>query len=109
MDFNSHSDHDVYPVELEIPAEKEFKPWGGAHEFVRQYAESPEMQGNPALQKLHKALINQASVCSFCGVGCPPVSAGAFALPSYCLLDLSLVAPHTLIHPRLRPHVSKRL
>jgi anaerobic selenocysteine-containing dehydrogenase/Fe-S cluster biogenesis protein NfuA len=45
--------------------------WGGADEFVRRYRAEPDLQSDPALQQLHTALVTHASVCSFCGVGCP--------------------------------------
>ncbi|GAB4547065.1 MAG: hypothetical protein Tsb0014_41690 [Pleurocapsa sp.] len=58
-------------VRSEIPLETAFAPWGGAQEFVRQYAADRTMQQVPALRELHRSLIQQSSVCSFCGVGCP--------------------------------------
>ncbi len=54
-----------------IPAEERFVAWGGAHEFILKYATDPQMQADPSLQELHRSLVEQASVCSFCGVGCP--------------------------------------
>ncbi len=55
----------------EIPSESAFAPWGGANEFILQYAFNPKMQDEPKMQQLHRSLVEQASVCSFCGVGCP--------------------------------------
>lgn len=52
------------------PAESDFAPWGGAHEFVLQYAADPSLQADPQLQQLHQDLVSKASVCSYCGVGC---------------------------------------
>ena len=56
---------------VQIPSEKAFAPWGSAHEFVLQYASDPVLQADPKWQALHRSLVEQASVCSFCGVGCP--------------------------------------
>ena len=53
------------------PLEEAFAPWGGAHEFALQYAADPNLQSNPELKQLHDSLVHHASVCSFCGVGCP--------------------------------------
>ncbi len=58
-------------VAAEVPSEDAFAPWGGANEFILQYASDPKMQDNPKMQQLHRSLVEQASVCSFCGVGCP--------------------------------------
>jgi len=51
--------------------EQALAPWGGAPEFIQQYAADPALQADPELQQLHQSLVGQASVCSFCGVGCP--------------------------------------
>ena len=45
--------------------------YGAPHEFLKAYTESADMQADPALQEIHQALTANASVCSFCGVGCP--------------------------------------
>jgi anaerobic selenocysteine-containing dehydrogenase/Fe-S cluster biogenesis protein NfuA len=61
----------IESITAEIPLESAFEPWGGTQEFVLQYASNPTMQEDPAIEQLHRALIQQSSVCSFCGVGCP--------------------------------------
>ncbi len=53
------------------PPDHAFAPYGGAHRFAARYAADPTMQQDPALQQLHHALTHNASVCSYCGVGCP--------------------------------------
>ena len=58
-------------IDSEIPFEATFAPWGGVNEFVLQYASDQKMQENSEIEQLHKSLIKQSSVCSFCGVGCP--------------------------------------
>ena len=59
-------EHPVMP-----PTAAAFDPFGGATEFVLRYNSDPQMQQDPALQQLHRALGANASVCSYCGVGCP--------------------------------------
>ena len=71
MNKQNKFSHQINSSDLDIPAEKDFNPWGGAHEFVLKYAADPQMQAEPKMQKLHQSLVAQASVCSFCGVGCP--------------------------------------
>ncbi|NEV64591.1 molybdopterin oxidoreductase family protein, partial [Thiorhodococcus minor] len=44
---------------------------GPVHAFVRGFAENLEAQADPAAFELHRRLLDKASVCSFCGVGCP--------------------------------------
>lgn len=58
-------------IASEVALETAFASWGGVHEFVLQYASDPTMQEDPAIEQLHRSLIRQSSVCSFCGVGCP--------------------------------------
>ena len=53
------------------PQEQMFSAWGGAHEFVQQYIADPTLQAEPELRELHHSLTAHASVCSYCGVGCP--------------------------------------
>ncbi len=68
------SNHQPTPPHFDAspaPLEAEFTDWGGANEFVRQYAADPSLRADPNLQHLHRSLVGQASVCSFCGVGCP--------------------------------------
>lgn len=45
--------------------------FGEIHEFLNRYYNEPELRKQPGLQQLHEALTKRASVCSFCGVGCP--------------------------------------
>ncbi|MGB7414053.1 MAG: molybdopterin-dependent oxidoreductase, partial [Thermosynechococcaceae cyanobacterium] len=54
-----------------ILPERAFDQWGGAAQFVQAYSADPTLQANPLVQQLHQSLVEQASVCSFCGVGCP--------------------------------------
>lgn len=49
----------------------EIPGFGAPHQFLDAYTNSPEMQQNPEYQQIHHALVENASVCSFCGVGCP--------------------------------------
>lgn len=44
---------------------------GEPYEFLNAYYKSEEMQKDPYLKKIHQTLTKNASVCSFCGVGCP--------------------------------------
>ena len=60
----------INAIVLQTPSEDAFAPWGGANEFVLQYASDPKMQQDPTMQQLHRSLVERASVCSFCGVGC---------------------------------------
>ncbi|MCB0184187.1 MAG: molybdopterin-dependent oxidoreductase, partial [Caldilineaceae bacterium] len=53
------------------PPEQAFQNWGGAHKFVQAYAQNPALQRDPELYQLHESLTAHASVCSYCGVGCP--------------------------------------
>ncbi|MEO1389010.1 MAG: molybdopterin-dependent oxidoreductase [Cyanobacteria bacterium J06634_6] len=53
------------------PNEADFGRWGSAEAFLAQYAESADMRSDVQLQRLHARLTRQASVCSYCGVGCP--------------------------------------
>jgi assimilatory nitrate reductase catalytic subunit len=39
--------------------------------FLRQYAIDPVLRSDPSSRARHAALIERASVCSYCGVGCP--------------------------------------
>lgn len=45
--------------------------YGEPHKFLQRYRQEPAMAGDPLLKNIHDALIANASVCSFCGVGCP--------------------------------------
>ncbi|MEZ4866013.1 MAG: molybdopterin-dependent oxidoreductase [Caldilineaceae bacterium] len=55
----------------QAPPEQAFQPWSGAHKFIQAYAQNPDLQHDPELQQLHESLTAHASVCSYCGVGCP--------------------------------------
>ena len=63
--------HSIQGPDQTVSPEDIFAPWGGAHAFVQQYASDPALQSNPQYQQLHQSLVTHASVCSFCGVGCP--------------------------------------
>ncbi len=58
-------------AQLPMAKAQDVAPWGGAPTFVRRYLADPDLQSDPALHQLHTALVSHASVCSFCGVGCP--------------------------------------
>lgn len=45
--------------------------YGEPHEFLRRCREEPGLRDEPRLDAIFNALVNNASVCSFCGVGCP--------------------------------------
>lgn len=53
------------------PPAAAFESYGGAHDFVLRYAADATMQADPTLRSLHDAITTNASVCSYCGVGCP--------------------------------------
>lgn len=42
-----------------------------AAEFLRSYLHDPALREDPAARARHAALTARASVCSYCGVGCP--------------------------------------
>ncbi len=70
MNFNKNGEKLVKARSLP-PQEEAFSPWGGVHEFVLEYTANPKLQADPEIKKLHNFLVNNSSVCSFCGVGCP--------------------------------------
>lgn len=55
----------------QILVKGEIPGFGAPHQFLEAYTKSPEMQQQPEYQQIHHALVENASVCSFCGVGCP--------------------------------------
>lgn len=71
MSFAHHIPKDHVQVLPDPPLETQFEPWNGAHNFVRRYAVDSAIQEDPALKQLHQSLVANASVCSYCGVGCP--------------------------------------
>jgi anaerobic selenocysteine-containing dehydrogenase/Fe-S cluster biogenesis protein NfuA len=58
-------------MDLEVDAKGRVPGFGPVHAFVRAMSEDPEARQSPAARRLHRALLDNASVCSFCGVGCP--------------------------------------
>ena len=45
--------------------------YGEIHEFVRDYPHNPKAQHDPQAARIYRELLDNASVCSYCGVGCP--------------------------------------
>lgn len=65
-------DANLTKLELHQILEKGKVPeYGEIHEFLNRYYTEPHLQKDPKLQQIHQALTMHASVCSFCGVGCP--------------------------------------
>ena len=42
-----------------------------AWQFLREFQANPTLQRHPAARERHRSLTERASVCSYCGVGCP--------------------------------------
>lgn len=45
----------------------DLEPW----RFLREFQANPQLQDDPAAQSRHREITSKASVCSYCGVGCP--------------------------------------
>ncbi len=48
-------------------ASNHLEPW----QFLREFQTNPDWQNDPAARQHHEDLTARASVCSYCGVGCP--------------------------------------
>ncbi len=59
------------PATLSVDNKGRVLGYGPVHTFVRGFPDNPAAQADPAATRLHQQLLDKASVCSFCGVGCP--------------------------------------
>ncbi len=48
-----------------------FNYYGGVTGFLKKYRSDPSLQTDPKVVELYQLILQNSSVCSFCGVGCP--------------------------------------